>query len=76
MDTEDYAPLVIADYAREWALEVVPNPEDVEDATDAEVMEWAARHYDGGTLALAADAYASAGFDVLAATLRDAIRAR
>jgi hypothetical protein len=72
---EDYAPVAIAEYAREWVIDCVPNPEDVEDASDDDVMEWARRHYDGGIMALAADAYASAGFDVLAATLRDTIRA-
>ena len=75
MTTEDYSPVAIADYAREWIRDLVANPEDVDEATDTEVMEWAAEWYDGGALALAADAYASAGFDVLAATLRDTIRA-
>jgi len=75
MSTQDYAPVVLADYAREWIMDVVPNTEDVEDATDTEVMDWAARHYDGGIMALAADAYASEGLDVLAASLRATIHA-
>ena len=75
MTTEDYAPFSLADEARLWIMDVVANPDEVDEATDAEVMRYVARYYDGGTLAFAADVYAGAGFDVLAATLRDTIRA-
>jgi hypothetical protein len=76
MDDETYAPFVLVDEARAWVMECVGNPEDVEDAPDAEVMEWVRKHYDGGYYAFVADTYAGYGFDVLAATLRDGIAAR
>jgi hypothetical protein len=70
MNTEEYAPFVLADEARSWVMDVVPNGDDVDEATDAEVMAFVAKHYEGGTLAFAADCYAYYGFDVLAASLR------
>ena len=76
MDDEAYAPFVLIDEARSWVMDCVPNPEDVEDAPDAEVMEWVRKHYDGGYYAFVADTYAGYGFDVLAATLRESIAAR
>jgi hypothetical protein len=71
MDTETYVPFVLADEARAWIEDVVANPEDVEDATDAEVMDFVARRYEGGLVAFAADVYADYGYGTLAATLRD-----
>ena len=76
MDDEAYAPFVPIDEARSWIMECVHNPEDVEDAPDAEVMEWVRKHYDGGYYAFVADTYAGYGYDVLAATLRESIAAR
>jgi hypothetical protein len=74
MDTEDYAPFSLADEARAWIADVVPNVDDVEEATDAEVIEWVRRNYEGGLMAFAADAMDACGFGVMAATLRDAAR--
>jgi hypothetical protein len=75
MSIEDYAPFSLADLAREWTLDVVANPEDVEDASDAEVMDYVRKHYEGGVIGFAADAYADCGYGTLAATLRDTSRA-
>lgn len=76
MDDEAYAPFVLIDEARSWVMDCVPNPEDVEDAPDGEVMDWVRKHYDGGYYAFVADTYAGYGFDVIAATLREGIAAR
>ena len=71
MLTEDYAPFVLADEARAWIADVVPNVDDVDEASDADVMRFVAQHYEGGTVAFAADVYAYYGYATLAATLRD-----
>ena len=73
MSSEDYAPFSLADEARLWVIDVVPNGDDVDEATDAEVIEWVRRNYEGGALGFAADVYAYYGFDVLAASLRASI---
>lgn len=67
---EDGAPFVLVDEARAWIADVVGNAEDVEDASDADVMEYVRRHYDGGVIALAANTYDQYGYGTIAATLR------
>jgi hypothetical protein len=74
MSSEDYAPFSLADEARLWVMDVVPNGDDVDEATDAEVIEWVRRNYEGGLMAFAADAMDARGFGVMAGTLRDATR--
>jgi hypothetical protein len=69
---EDYAPFVLADEARAWIADLAPTAvDDVDEATDAEVMRFVSKHYEGGTTAFAADVYAYYGYGTLAATLRD-----
>ena len=71
MDIQSYAPFVLVELAREWIMDVVPNLDDVEEASDDDLMRFVAKHYEGGVIAFAADAYADHGYSTLAAALRD-----
>lgn len=53
--TADYAADVVAD-ARAWCMDVVADPEALEDAADADVMRFVARNYCGGVAAFLQDA--------------------
>jgi hypothetical protein len=70
MTDEDYAPFVLVDEARTWIMDVVGNPADVEDASDADVMDFVRANYDGGMIAFAASVYDQYGYGTLAASLR------
>jgi cytosine/adenosine deaminase-related metal-dependent hydrolase len=76
MDTEDYAPFVLADEARLWIANTYPDRERyAAEATDAEAMRFVSDRYEGGTTAFAADVYDFYRFGTLAASLRASIRA-
>ena len=51
-----YAPEVVQE-ARDWIAECVSNPEDVEDASDDECIQWVCRNYCGGWGAFFADMF-------------------
>lgn len=70
MDNEEYAPFVLIEEARAWVEDVVGNPEDVEDGSDAAVMDFVRRNYEGGVIAFAASVYETYGYGTLAASLR------
>lgn len=53
--TEQWDPELVAD-ARAWIADVVGNPEDVEDASDDEIVRHVRRNYSGGWDAFVADA--------------------
>lgn len=47
METDAIYPPAMIEDARAWIEDVVGNPEDVEDATDADVLAFVRKHYDG-----------------------------
>jgi hypothetical protein len=47
VDARYYAPELVAD-ARAWIADVVGNPDDVDDASDDEIVLFVRRNYDGG----------------------------
>lgn len=47
METDAIYPAAMLADARDWVAECVSNPEDVEDATDADVLAFVRKHYDG-----------------------------
>ena len=53
-DTNTWDPELVAD-ARAWTEDVVSNPEDVEDASDADVIAFVRRNYSGGWIAFVRD---------------------
>lgn len=52
--TGQWDPELVAD-ARAWIEDVVENPEDVEDASDDEIVRHVRRNYSGGWAAFVAD---------------------
>jgi uncharacterized membrane protein len=79
MDDETYAPFVLVDEARHYAVEAAADRDAAnywENATDDEAIRFVRENYEGGAIAFAADVYAYYGYGTLAATLRGSIAAR
>jgi uncharacterized membrane protein len=79
MDDETYAPFVLVDEARHYAVEAAADRDAAnywENATDDEAIRFVRENYKGGVLAFTADVYAYYGYGTLAATLREGIDAR
>ena len=79
MDDEAYAPFVLADEARHYAVEAAADLDAAnywENVTDDEAIRFVRENYEGGAIAFAADVYAYYGYGTLAATLRESIEAR